>query len=419
MPIRRQNDAAGRGTAERTLMGGQCGAVAQGMLPVPRPAALLCLLACVAVPVGCAFVRPPARPATHGAPIALVLQGSAFEQQTTREGTRARLEARLDRPVVILDGPTDAAVDAKTSRLLSEIPGTKRYDRRERRCAKEQEVAAALAMGADVVYRVSLDYTAASRSATKAEMERGGDGTGRMLAAVGLAKADAVLEETLSGEVERASFEGTPSERRRIARTEWHVAPTALTKRLDLPDETVAALAQLPPTAPRWDAVARRLIANGCPLLALAVEDAFVRDDPAKRKVHAAAVAAIRERTTPPKKAKQAKVEATPPTVEPSADVATEPTAKSPQLSCRKLCELHMVELCNNDRGLWIQNRTNWEGTRCGTRRAEPFLESCYRMHWLDGTYEHACMQPCEGSDEGRDRLLLLLQRAGCLRAGA
>jgi hypothetical protein len=78
-----------------------------------------------------------------------------------------------------------------------------------------------------------------------------------------------------------------------------------------------------------------------------------------------------------------------------------------------------MVELCNNDRALWAQNGTAWESTRCGLRRAESFLESCYRMHWLDGTYEHACLQPCEGTGEGRDRLLLLLQRAGCLRAGA
>jgi hypothetical protein len=371
----------------------------------------------MALPNGCAFVRGPARPATPGAPVALVLHGSAFEQATTREGTRVRLEALLGRPVLVLDGPTDAAVDAKTSRLLSEIPGTKRYDRRERRCAKEQDVAAALAISADVVYRVQLDYTAAPRAATKAELERGGDGTGRMLAAVGLAKADAVLEETLSGEVQRASFDGTPSERLRIARTERHVAPTALTKRLDLPDVTVAALAQLPPIAPRWEAVARRLIAKGCPLLALAVEDAFVRDDPAKRKVHAAAVAAIRERMAPPK-TKHAKAEATLPAVEAPADLATEPAPKSPQLSCPKLCQLHMVELCNNDRALWTQNGTTWESTRCGLRRAESFLESCYRMHWLDGTYEHACLQPCEGSGEGRDRLLRLLRGAGCLRAG-
>jgi hypothetical protein len=78
-----------------------------------------------------------------------------------------------------------------------------------------------------------------------------------------------------------------------------------------------------------------------------------------------------------------------------------------------------MVELCNNDHALWTQNGTTWESTRCGTRRAESFLESCYRTHWLDGTYERACLQPCEGSSEGRDRLLQLLQRAGCLRAGA
>jgi hypothetical protein len=192
-----------------------------------------------------------------------------------------------------------------------------------------------------------------------------------------------------------------------------------LTKRLDLSEETAAVISQLPPTAPRWDRVARRLIARGCPLLALAVEDSFVHDEPAKRKVHASALAAIRERTAPSKKATQTSVEATPPTIESPEDVATDVAPKSPELSCRKLCELHMVELCNNDRALWMQNRTTWESTRCGARRAEPFLESCYRMHWLDGTFDRACLGPCEGSGDGRDRLLLLLRRAGCLRAGA
>src|SRR5262245_2162117 len=265
------------------------------MLGVPRLGRLICVLAGVALPIGCALMRPAARPAAGATPVALVLQGSAFAQQTTRDRTRAQLEERLGRPVVVLDGTTDSAVDARTARSLANIPGAKGYDRREPRCAKEQAVAAAVATGADVVYRVRLDYTVATRPATASERDRGTDGAGGVLVAVGLAEGDRVLEEKLSGEVERASFDGTPAERRRVARTERHVAPSALTKRLDLPAETTEALTALPPgAAPRWDAVARRLVASGCPLLALAVEDALVRDAPTKRKLHAAAVAAVR-----------------------------------------------------------------------------------------------------------------------------
>jgi len=75
-----------------------------------------------------------------------------------------------------------------------------------------------------------------------------------------------------------------------------------------------------------------------------------------------------------------------------------------------------MVELCNNDRMLWTQNGARWENTRCGVRRSETFLENCYRMQWLSGTYERSCLQPCERRAEGRERLLAMLRRSGCVR---
>jgi hypothetical protein len=76
-----------------------------------------------------------------------------------------------------------------------------------------------------------------------------------------------------------------------------------------------------------------------------------------------------------------------------------------------------MIELCNNDRSLWNQNGFRWENTRCGQRRDEAFLATCYRMQWLSGTYERACVTPCEESDDGRTRLVTLLRRAGCMRS--
>jgi hypothetical protein len=75
-----------------------------------------------------------------------------------------------------------------------------------------------------------------------------------------------------------------------------------------------------------------------------------------------------------------------------------------------------MVELCNNDRTLWSQHGSRWESTRCGLRRSETFLEDCYRMQWLSGTYEQSCIRPCEESADGRTRLLAVLRRSGCLR---
>ncbi|TMA60213.1 MAG: hypothetical protein E6J75_01580 [Deltaproteobacteria bacterium] len=75
-----------------------------------------------------------------------------------------------------------------------------------------------------------------------------------------------------------------------------------------------------------------------------------------------------------------------------------------------------MVELCNNDRALWIEHRVRWEATPCGTRRHDAFLEECYRQQWQSGTFDDACVAPCETTPEGRERLESILRRAGCLR---
>jgi len=48
--------------------------------------------------------------------------------------------------------------------------------------------------------------------------------------------------------------------------------------------------------------------------------------------------------------------------------------------------------------------------------REEAFLKECYRQQWLSGAFHGACVVPCESQAEGRDRLLNLLQGAGCLR---
>jgi hypothetical protein len=77
---------------------------------------------------------------------------------------------------------------------------------------------------------------------------------------------------------------------------------------------------------------------------------------------------------------------------------------------------MHMVELCNRDKGLWDAHGRKWDTTSCGTMRSEGFLQDCYRRQWLSGAFHDACVSPCEGAAEGRERLLRILQEAGCLR---
>jgi hypothetical protein len=74
-----------------------------------------------------------------------------------------------------------------------------------------------------------------------------------------------------------------------------------------------------------------------------------------------------------------------------------------------------MVELCNRDLALWIDHRVRWEATPCGTRRPEEFLVACYAQQWQSGTFEDACLTPCETTPEGRGRLESILRRGGCL----
>jgi hypothetical protein len=95
-----------------------------------------------------------------------------------------------------------------------------------------------------------------------------------------------------------------------------------------------------------------------------------------------------------------------------------EPPAGDDRYSCNSLCGMHMVQLCNNDKVLWSSHRAKWETTPCGTRRSEAFLRECYQQQWLSSTFRDACLQPCEKTSEGRDRLMQILRDAGCVRSG-
>ncbi len=141
----------------------------------------------------------------------------------------------------------------------------------------------------------------------------------------------------------------------------------------------------------------------------MAVADARLGSGTTFRRVQGSAVEALRrfvERNPAPAVAR-AQPEAEP------AGAAPRPAPEPP--TCSALCTMHMIELCNNDLALWIEHRVRWEATACGRRRAEPFLTDCYDRQWTSGTFEEACVTPCETTPEGRTMLESILRRAGCL----
>jgi hypothetical protein len=170
----------------------------------------------------------------------------------------------------------------------------------------------------------------------------------------------------------------------------------------------IAALS--PPPYPLWDTLARRVLREGCALAALAIYDGRLRYRDGSRDVLAAALGRR------PATATGAPVAV----VEPADAAGDDAAGAEPEAhSCRALCELHMVELCNNDRGLWSRHSQPWRASPCGRMRPEQFLRTCYQQQWLTGTLENACVAPCEATSGGRTRLLQLLRSEGCVRVPA
>ena len=150
-------------------------------------------------------------------------------------------------------------------------------------------------------------------------------------------------------------------------------------------------------------------------MLGLAVAETRLTDRDARRHIRATALARPRARSsTPPSEARAHPAE--PDAAEPETQETQEAPRPDERYSCRTLCRMHMVELCNRDKALWDAHGQKWDTTSCGTMRPEGFLQDCYRRQWLSGAFHDACLSPCEGRAEGRERLLRILQEAGCLR---
>jgi len=380
-------------------------------------ATVLVLLVCAACAGRSPWARVPVPSDVRG--VALVVDGPAAGRPEVRRSLKQAVERASGRLVVLIDSetsPDDAAVKTLAARLMKANPSIASYDWRKRRCRATGPVLTALAKDVDGVYRVSLQYTERTRPATPEETARR-EWAATVLHALHIGSGDTVREESVSGIVVMTSFAGTDHPYRvPIARTATRIAPTALTERLDPVAIAGGAIRKLPPLPrPRWDAVARRLTAEGCPFLALALCETRMDGAATRRPLRTAALAAMHSSGR--------QVMAKPPTApsSPSQEGAEDTEARETRTldemySCSALCGMHMVEICNKDKSLWNAHGSKWQPTPCGTRRDEDFLADCYRRQWLTGAFHDSCVVPCESTPEGRDRVLGILQTAGCLR---
>lgn len=353
------------------------------------------------------------RPASSGAlerlPVLLVLDG---DPQPPSDAARIAdaLSRRIDRPVVLAPESTVDA-DVLAARLRTRYGRTPAGSWANDRCAPGQAAVQALAHDTNAHYRLVLRRRSATRPPTLDERDDVSvvrRTAARVLGGIGLADADETHEERLDGELIATTF-GRHVRTRRLAIRD-HARTVAPIGRagLDVPAAVARAIEPLrTPPYPLWDGLARHLLARGCSLAALAVYDARLQHRRESRDVLRAALGPARDPAAVP----TGTATATPAgAVPPSAD---DPAAR---ISCKALCEMHMVELCNNDRELWSRHRVPWETTPCGQMRLEPFLRECYQRQWLTGTFQEACIMPCEHASDGRARLLHLLQGEGCTR---
>jgi hypothetical protein len=356
------------------------------------------------------------------------MEGSAFSPPA-RARTARELEHELGRPVGVLETlPT--AMDGETKALATRVVGERglAYDWREPQCAWDRVLLAGVTRGVDAVYRAVLESSEHERPATDQEWEDLGKG---LLGFRRLVERPLVREEVLTGTVTRSALVSKDG----MVRTALHRGRVALAtdeERIDVGLAVAEAARGLgAPPEPEWEALARRQLKQGCPFLALAIADtqlasgtrepvqsaaiAAMRPSPERRAEHGSATRRPASAREVERTAAAARPTPEPPQADEEPAAADAPTAAAQGASCHALCEMHMVEICNTDKVLWSAHRVRWEPTRCGTRREEPFLAQCYQEQWDTGTFETSCVQPCEASDEGRGRLMAILQEAGCV----
>lgn len=351
--------------------------------------------------------QPPA-PGSAAArlPVLLVAEGTAIDRGTAAELARV-LSAQIGRPVVTA---AEAATDesAERARLVERYGRLPAGGWDEARCATGRAATHALQYDADAYYHLHLDRTETTREATSRERAGVSDtrhASATILGRLGLASAGSVREARLTGELTVTTFGPAPETRRLPLRATAHEVDPIGGVELDPRGVVTDAIERLaPPPWPHWDSTARRQLAAGCRVAALAIYDARLRARAGSEDVMRAALGRRPARPA----GRRAPVAPSP------APSTIDPSPPDTRYTCRALCELHMVELCNNDRDLWSRHQRLWESTPCGQRRPESFLRDCYQRQWLSGTFDEACIAPCEQAPDGRARLLHFLQGGGC-----
>jgi hypothetical protein len=357
--------------------------------------------------------RTPRSDAAVGrVPVLLATEGDAVDPATVAE-VAALLSAHIGRPVVtaVEAGLDEAGLRALLAEQYGRLPSG---GWAATPCAAGRAAAHALRYESDAYYHLRLDRTETTRAATareRAEVSGPRHASATILKGLGLASPGTVREAQLTGALTVTTFGRTPETVRRPLRaTAYEVDPIGGI-RLDAPGVVAAVIDRLaPPPWPHWDGMARSQLRAGCRVAALAIYHARLRERAGSRDVLAFALGRGTAR------AAQRPVVAAPSVPPPTPGAAPAP---DPRHTCRALCELHMVELCNNDRDLWSRHQQFWESTPCGQRRAEPFLLDCYQRQWLSGTFDEACVVPCKRATDGRARLMHMLQGGGCTRTSS
>jgi hypothetical protein len=420
-----------------------------------------------ALSVGCGLLpqqaaHPPLPETAERSSVGVIAEGSAFARPGVTEGVVRLLEYKTGRRVFLFSPPpasTDLQWQTTAAALLKANPSLARYDWHEPHCTAYWAVLPALEHDVDAVYRVSLDYSEASRPLVEPDPTPR-TGIEQFLHALDVGSHGSERRESVSGRVALFSFGASPeSPSIPIDRTVTYVEPTMLAPRLDIASAVGEAIGQLGAVrAPDWDGFGRWLLSSECPLLALGVSEARLDHGPAQRKLKTEAVATMQRGLTagpvrqlaqdtsarmhaaleagnlkdaevlleqydhhPAHQAHTAALlrrrleSARRRAAADQKRAAVDRQAKEDRYSCQVLCGLHMVELCNNDKVLWNRSGRTWEASPCGQRRAEPFLVECYRQQWLTGTFHDSCLLPCESAADGRDKLMRILQGAGCI----
>src|SRR5207244_11549584 len=146
---------------------------------------------------------------------------------------------------------------------------------------------------------VTLDAAAHTRPVTPADLRSPAAcprGLRKVLAALRGGEPKAVREESVTGGCALSLFSRSPSAPRvGVEQRATCLQPGAPATLLDLPAIVADALRALPPPhAPEWEAYSRRLLAAGCPLLALSVAEARLGTGPTFKSLQSAALDAMR-----------------------------------------------------------------------------------------------------------------------------